>query len=89
MGKLVRLLNTAAFCCSLGAAAVLLLHVTAWGGFFREVPAFNRTLSNLVAGYACLYGLSQWVQQKNRTLAVGLMTIGTLILAVNMATGGV
>lgn len=86
MKKLVRALDIAAFLCSVAAALVLLLHLLG-----LEIPAigpggFNRAMSNLVAGYACLYGLSQWIQRKNGTLAAGLMIIGTLILAVNSIT---
>lgn len=86
MNRLVRILNTAAFCCS--AAAVLLIALLAfgWADKLMDHLAFNRTVSNLVAGYSCCYGMSQWIQKTNFTLAIGLMVIGTLIIAANIVS---
>lgn len=83
MGKMIRVLNIAAFCCSVAACVLILGVALGWAG--EASVAVNRSISSLVAGYACCYGLSQWLQKGNRTLAIGLMVIGTLILAANMA----
>lgn len=84
MDRTIKILNIAAFACSLGAVLLILLLASGWAPVFMEVPALNRAVSNLVAGYCCCYGLSQWIQKSNRTFAVGLMVIGILIISANI-----
>ena len=88
MNKLVKLLNIAAFCCSVAAAVMVMALAAGMAQRVMPLPEFNRSISNMVAGYCCCYGLSQWIQKKGRTLSVGLMVVGTLILAANILVTG-
>lgn len=85
MGKMVRILNIAAFCCSVAACVMILLLASGWAEAAVGLREANRIISSFVGGYACCYGLSQWIERKNLTMAMGLMVIGTLIFVVNMA----
>lgn len=87
MDKLIRALNIGAFCCSVAAVLLIVALASGMSAGMMDPQELNRTISNLVAGYCCCYGLSQWFQKMNPTLAIGLMVIGTLIFSANIMTG--
>ncbi len=84
MNRLIKILNTAAFCCSLGAFVLVGALALGWAERVTTLEILNRAISNLVAGYCCCYGFAQWLQQKNRTFAIGLMVVGILIIYANI-----
>lgn len=84
MDRLIRILNVVAFCFSLAALLLIVLLAFGQGGRFMDPAELNRNVSNMVGGYCCCYGLAQWLQESNRTMAIGLMVIGTLIIAANI-----
>ncbi len=88
MDKLVKILNIAAFSCSIAAAVLVLLLASGLSENWVSTSQMNRIISDFVAGYACCYGLALWIKRSSITLAVGLMVIGTLILAANIVTAG-
>lgn len=88
MDRLVKILNIAAFCFSIAAAILVILLAFGMAEGLGGASMVNRTISNSVAGYACCYGLTLWIKRSNITLAVGLMVIGTLIIAANIIVAG-
>lgn len=84
MDRLVKILNIAAFCCSVGAFLMILLLASGHGLLLMTPELLNRAISNMVAGYCCCYGLAQWLQNINRSFAIGLMVIGILIVSANL-----
>lgn len=83
MAWMIKILNIFAFCCAVAAFLLIMALALGWSDRLMPLDVFNRAVSNLVAGYACAYGLAQWLQQVNRTIAAGMMAIGVLIIAAN------
>lgn len=86
MKKMSSILDIGAFICSVLAVLLLIALASGLEDLLGGDRALDIKISNCVAGYASLYGISLWIQNKRSVLTVGLIVVGLFIFAANWAS---